>query len=136
MGKAPHQSSELENNKQLVRSFIEDVLTRHDIGAADKYFFAQEPIKHNQHVMGVEGFKKARRRFFQEFSDSRTTIDHIIAEDDKIFAMLTTAATNKQTGKRVTIRSADLYRIENGRIVEHWDVGDTSGVSNGKVSNL
>jgi predicted SnoaL-like aldol condensation-catalyzing enzyme len=78
MGKAPHQSSELENNKQLVRSFIEDVLTRHDIAAADKYF-AQKPIKHNGQVMGTEGFKEARRRFFQEFPDSRTIIEHIVA---------------------------------------------------------
>jgi predicted SnoaL-like aldol condensation-catalyzing enzyme len=126
MGEAPHQSSELENNKQLVRNFIEDVLTRHDIGAAEKYFFAQKPIEHNQQVIGTEGFKEARRRFFQEFPDSRTTIDHIIAEDDKVFAMLTTTATNKQTGKRVTIKSADLYRIESGKIAEHWDVVDES----------
>ena len=67
MDEAPHQSSELENNKQLVRNFIEDVLTRHDIGAAEKYFFAQKSIKHNQQVIGTEDFKEARRRFFQEF---------------------------------------------------------------------
>ena len=28
------------------------------------------------------------------------------------------------TNKPVTIRSADLYRIENDKIVEHWDVVD------------
>jgi predicted ester cyclase len=75
-------------------------------------------------VLGTEGFKEARRRFFQEFPDSRTTIDHIVlAEDDQVFAMLTTTATNKrtnkQTGKRVTIKSADLYRIEDGKIAEY-----------------
>lgn len=53
MDEAPHQSSELENNRQLERNFIEDVLTRHDIGAADKYFFAQKPIKHTGQVMGT-----------------------------------------------------------------------------------
>jgi predicted ester cyclase len=78
--------------------------------------------------LGTEGFKEARRRFFQEFPGSRTTIDHIVlAEDDQVFAMLTTTATNKQTGKqtnkqtgkRVTIKSADLYRIEDGKIAEY-----------------
>jgi predicted SnoaL-like aldol condensation-catalyzing enzyme len=133
MGEAPHQSSQLKNNKQLVRNFIEDVLTRHDVGAADKYF-AQKPIKHNTQVLGTEGFKEARRRFFEEFPDSRTRIDHIVAECDKVFAMLTTTATNKQTGKRVTIKSADLYRIENGRIVEHWDVVEATGLLDRKVS--
>jgi predicted SnoaL-like aldol condensation-catalyzing enzyme len=44
--------------------------------------------------------------------------------------LTTTAATNKQTGKkRITIKSADLYRIENnGTIAEHWDVMDRSGM--------
>lgn len=130
MAEAHHRSSELENIKQLVRNFIEDVLTRHDIGAADKYFFfAQEPIKHNGQMMGTEGFKEARGRFFQEFPDSRTTIDHIVAEGDEVFAVLTTTATNKQTSKKVTIKSADLYRIEDGKIAEHWDVVDESGMA-------
>jgi predicted SnoaL-like aldol condensation-catalyzing enzyme len=128
MGKEPYQTSELENNKQLVRNFVQDVLTRHDIGAADKYF-VQKPIKHNEQVLGTEGFKEARRRFFQEFPDSRTTIDHIVAEGNQVFVMLTTTATNKQTGKKVTIKSADLYRIEDGKIAEHWDVVDESGMA-------
>jgi predicted SnoaL-like aldol condensation-catalyzing enzyme len=29
------------------------------------------------------------------------------------------------TNRPVKIRSADLYRIENGKIVEHWDVVDS-----------
>ena len=79
MSEATHESSELENYKQLVSNFIEDVLTRHNIATADKYF-AQNPIKHNAQVLGTEGFKKARRRFFQEFPDSRTTIDHMLVK--------------------------------------------------------
>jgi predicted SnoaL-like aldol condensation-catalyzing enzyme len=136
MSKASHQPSELEKNKQLVRNFIEDVLNKHYIAAADKYFFAQKPIKHNQKVMGTDGFKEARQRFFKEFPDSHTTIDHIVAEGDQVFAMLTTTATNKQTGKRVTIKSADLYRIENGRIVEHWDVVEATGLPDRKIPEL
>jgi predicted SnoaL-like aldol condensation-catalyzing enzyme len=50
MGKEPYQSSELENNRQLVRNFVQDVLTRHDTGAADKYF-VQKPIKHKEQVL-------------------------------------------------------------------------------------
>lgn len=35
--------------------------------------------------------------------------------------------TNKQA--RVTIKSADLYRIENDKIAEHWNVVDASGMA-------
>jgi predicted SnoaL-like aldol condensation-catalyzing enzyme len=129
INKANHQSFELEKNKQLVRNFIEDVLSRHDIAAADKYFGGQNPIRHNQQALGIEGFKEARRRYFQEFPDSHTTIDHIVAEGDKVFVMLTTTATNKRTSSRITIKSADLYRMENGIIAEHWDVVDASGMA-------
>jgi predicted SnoaL-like aldol condensation-catalyzing enzyme len=134
---APHQSSELENNKQLVYNFIKDnTLNRHDIAAADKYFSKQNPIRHNQQVMGTEGFKEHRRTFFEQFPDSHTTIDHIVAEGDKVFVMLTTTATNKQTGKRVIIKSADLYRIEGGKIAEHWDVVESTVLPDRKISEL
>jgi predicted SnoaL-like aldol condensation-catalyzing enzyme len=61
MSKATHESPELEKNKQLVRDFIEDILNRHDIAAADKYLASQNPIRHNQQIMGTEGFKEHRR---------------------------------------------------------------------------
>jgi predicted SnoaL-like aldol condensation-catalyzing enzyme len=111
-----------------VHNFIEDTLNRHDIAAADKYLASQNPIRHNQQVMGTEGFKEHRRTFFEQFPDSHTTIDHVVAEGDKVFVMLTTTGTNKQTGKRITIKSADLYRIENDTIAAHWDVVDRSGM--------
>jgi predicted SnoaL-like aldol condensation-catalyzing enzyme len=128
MSNAGRGSPELEKNKQLVHNFIEDTLNRHDIAAADKYLASQNPIRHNQQVMGTEGFKEHRRTFFEQFPDSHTTIDHVVAEGDKVLVMLTTTGTNKQTGKRITIKSADLYRIENDTIAEHWDVVDRSGM--------
>jgi len=103
-------SSNIEINKQLVRNFAEDVFNRHDLAAVDKYMAA-----------GV-GFKKYLGEYFLGHPDSRTTIDHIVAEGDKVFVMFTTTATNKQSGKRVTIKSADVYRIENELLAEHWDV--------------
>ena len=116
MSNAGRGSPELEKNKQLVHNFIEDTLNRHDIAAADKYLASQNPIRRNQQVMGTEGFREHRRTFFEQFPDSHTTIDHVVAEGDKVFVILTTTGTNKQTDKRITIKSADLYRIENDTI--------------------
>jgi predicted ester cyclase len=81
------------------------------------------PIKHNQRVLGREGFKYAGLRLIEEFPDSRTEIDHIVAEGEKVLAMLTVTATGNETKNRVIIKSPDLYRIENGTITEHCDVG-------------
>jgi predicted SnoaL-like aldol condensation-catalyzing enzyme len=110
-------SSNLEKNKQIIRKFIGDVLDRHDVAAADKYF-SENPKQFKQFLNG----------FFQRFPDSRTTIDHILAEDNKVMVMITGNATDNQTGKKVTMKAADLYRIENGLIAEHWDVVDRSEI--------
>ena len=39
-------------------------------------------------------------------------------------------------GKRVTIKSADVYRIVNGMLVEQWDVVEASEFPNRKISEL
>src|ERR671910_3556514 len=106
---AAHQSSKLEKNKQIIRNFIEDTLNRHDVAAADRYF-AENPSQFKQFLSG----------FFQRFPDSHTMIDHILAEDDKVLVMMTGTATDNETGKRVTIKATDLFRIENSMFVEHW----------------
>ena len=96
---------------------MEDTLNKHDVAAADRYF-AENPMQFKQFLSG----------FFQRFPDSHTTIDHILAEDDKVLVMMTGTAIDNQTGKQVTIKAADLFRIENGTIAEHWDVVDRSEI--------
>jgi predicted SnoaL-like aldol condensation-catalyzing enzyme len=98
-------------------------LNRHDIAAADRYF-----------AENLRQFKQFLSGFFQRFPDSHTTIDHILAQDDKVLVIMTGTATDNQTDKRVTIKAADLFRIENGTIAEHWDVVEATGLPDRKVS--
>ncbi len=60
-----------------------------------------------------------------------TKIEHIVAENDLVVVFLNGDGTHtgefrgkQPTNKRVSIRSADLYKIENEKIVEPWDVVD------------
>lgn len=118
------RKSIIEHNKQVVRNFVEDVFNKHDLTAIDQY------MSHSQ------GFKQYLGEFFQTHPDSHTTIEHIVAEDDKVFAMFNTKATNKLTDKTVTIKSADLYTISNDMFVEHWDVVEATGYPNRRISEL
>ena len=68
---------------------------------------------------------------FKAFPDIHTKIEHIVAENDLVAVYLNFTVTHKgefqgipPTNKKVNIRSADVYRIENEKIVEHWDVVD------------
>jgi predicted SnoaL-like aldol condensation-catalyzing enzyme len=40
------------------------------------------------------------------------------------------------TNKTSVLRTADLFRIQNGMIVEHWDVVDSLNLLNNTVAGL
>jgi predicted SnoaL-like aldol condensation-catalyzing enzyme len=120
------QSSDLEKNKQVVRNYTEDVWNRHDLAAFDKYVTGAE-----------EGVKQYLGEYFAGHPDSHTTIDQIVAEGDKVFVLFNTTTTSKQTGKKVTIKSADVYKIAGDMIVEHLGlVVEASTFPNREISEL
>ena len=58
-------------------------------------------------------------------------IEHIVAEYGNVVVLLNFTGNHKgefqgitPTNKKINIRSADLYKIENEIIVGHWDVVD------------
>ena len=113
----------LSTNKALVKSFVESVFNDHNISAIEKYLAGTMQEK--------EGFKQSLSAQFKAFPDIRTKIEHIVAENDLVVVYLNFTGTHKgefqgipPTNKKVNIRSADLYRIENEKIVEPWDVVD------------
>ena len=82
-------------------------------------------------IQGKEGFKQLLSAQFKAFPDIHTKIEHIVAENDLVVVYLNFTGTHRgefqgipPTNKKVNIRSADLYRIESEKIVEHWDVVD------------
>jgi predicted ester cyclase len=115
----------LSANKALVKLFVEEVFNNHDISAIEKYFSNKNP------PLGSEGFKQSLSAQFKAFPDIQAKIEHIVAENDLVVVFLNFTATQQgefqgvpPTNKPVNIRSADLYRIENEKIAEHWDVVD------------
>ena len=113
----------LSANKALVKSFVESVFNDHNISAIEKYLADT--------TQGREGFKQSLRAQFKAFPDIHTKIEHIVAENDLVAVYLNFTGTHRgefqgipPTNKKVNIRSSDLYRIENEKIVEHWDVVD------------
>ena len=118
----------MEENKVLIKSFIDDVFNQHDLTAIDKYL---SPNLTDGTGKTTESFKKYLTSLFSGFPDLHVKIEHNLAENNLVLVFLNFVGTHKgefngrsPTNKRVTNRSADLYRIENDKIVEHWDVVD------------
>jgi predicted SnoaL-like aldol condensation-catalyzing enzyme len=124
-------NSELERNKQLVRTATEEVLNRRELGAVDRLFHAAY-FQHNpQAPPGPEGVKSFFSALFVAIPDLRATIDHLYAEGDRVFSFITWRGTHRgpifgfePSGQPVVIHTAEIFRIEGGRLAEHWDTVD------------
>jgi predicted ester cyclase len=121
-------ASEEEKNKELIKSFVEEVFNKHDLAAIDKYHASNLTDGSGK---TSESFKKSLGALLSGFPDLHVKIEHILAENDFVLVFLNFTGMHKgqfegmpPTNKPVKIRSADLYRIENSKIVQHWDVVD------------
>jgi predicted SnoaL-like aldol condensation-catalyzing enzyme len=109
---------ELMSNKMLVRNFYEQFFNQHNIEAADQYV-REDYIQHNPGVaQGREGLKEGFANKFKIDPTFRLEIKMLIEEDDLVVVYLKNVDPEGNTKARVV----DIYRIEDGKLAEHWDV--------------
>src|SRR5262245_24759259 len=122
---------ELERNKQLMRAVTEEFLNKHDVSAVDRLYHPGY-IQHNpQAPPGRDGVKAFFTLLFTAIPDLHATIDHLYAEGDRVFSFVTWTGTHrnplfdlKPSGQSIVIRTAEIFRVEDGRLAEHWDTVD------------
>jgi steroid delta-isomerase-like uncharacterized protein len=75
------------------------------------------------------------RRIFDAMPDLRVHVEDRIIAGNKVVTRNTFAATHNHTvrgipptGKAFTFRTIDIWRVENGKFAEHWDLTDTAEV--------
>jgi predicted SnoaL-like aldol condensation-catalyzing enzyme len=115
----------LAANKRLVYDFWRSVLEGGHLELTDKYL-AEGYIQHNPSVpTGRSGFVK----FFSAFYKASPIDTHIkaplvsiVAEHDKVvLSFVQPLPDPKDATKTYTTTAFDMFRVENGKIVEHWD---------------
>lgn len=108
-----------EANKKLVREFYEMAFNAHKPGKAAKKYFGNRYVQHNPQVPdGADAFTKYFEPFFKEHPKSSSDIRHILADADLVMLHVYSRVDEKDLGRAVV----DIFRVENGKIVEHWDV--------------
>ena len=101
-----------EQNKALVRSFFVEVFQNGKHGELEKYISSEKYIQHNPNVPdGIEAVKQflATQDFQYDF------IFKVIGQGDHVVSY------SKATYNGMELAVFDIFRIENGKIVEHWD---------------
>jgi steroid delta-isomerase-like uncharacterized protein len=124
--------SSLEKNKKLIETLYVSVFQEHDFGKLDN-IMRDDYIQHNEDTpQGKAGFRQFFEEMFRAMPDFRYTMKKIVAEGDTVMMYSTTTAThsgewlgNPATGNKLNFDVVDIFRVENGKIAEHWDVADT-----------
>jgi predicted SnoaL-like aldol condensation-catalyzing enzyme len=108
---------DLEANK-IVLAYYETAF-RGDPERAARDYAGETYVQHNPRVAnGREGFIAFVRGLLTSFPDMKLMIKRVIAEGDLV---VTHAHLIKIPGE-LGLAVVDIFRVENGKIVEHWDV--------------
>ena len=123
-----------EENKAIARRVYEIVSTGDFERAAeivDKEAPDNELLPHDPPAKLIDTFKETFAEAREGFPDLSVTVEDVMAEGDRVAARVTMRGTHRgefqsiaPTGKRVEVKAMDMFRISNGKIVEHWGHAD------------
>ena len=122
----------IANNKKVVETLVKSVFQNHDFSLLNE-IMRDDYIHHGDGPpQWKAGFIKIHEQFIKTIPDFRYNIKKIIAEDDTVMMYSNVTGTHKgewlgnpPTGNKINYDVVDIFRIENGKIAEHWHVIDT-----------
>lgn len=127
-----------QQHKDLTRRFHEEVWENRNLEYIDEQV-AEDFIGHDpglpEPVRGPEGVRQTAEMFQSAFPDAEVEIEHLVAEDDLLAVHRRLTGTHEgefmgiePTGADVEIPGIAIYRFENGKTVEEWQVVDNFGL--------
>lgn len=131
------EAAEEADARTVVIRLFNEVLNGGRVGALDNLlasnFHDHTPSAGQGSGTGGVGIKVAALR--AAFPDLKFELEALIAEHDLVAARWHAKGTHQgalgdiaPTGQRVMMRGMDFYRVEFGRIAEHWDCTDQLGL--------
>lgn len=114
-----NSSTLTEQNRKIVQAFADVFYRQKDVERAFMEFVSEEQyIQHNPNI--VDGREAAIAMLKPKFSnpEARFDIQRILVDGDLAVIHLHGRPSPNALGGAV----ADFFRLENGKIVEHWDV--------------
>ena len=129
---------ETTENKALVAGFVDSILVNGQMDKLDQFIDGDHYIQHNTDIAdGLSGLGAALQAMAaQGISMVYTTVHKVLGEGNFVLTISEGSFADQPTS------FYDLFRVENGKIVEHWDVIETIIPQgqwknfNGKFGNL
>ena len=99
-------------------------------------FTAENYIQHSgRSPNGLAALVETFRGVFARMPDVQMRAEDRIIAGDRVVSRMVLAATHTQplqgiapTGRRFELRTIDIWRVENGKFAEHWDIVDFPGL--------
>ena len=117
-GAAMAGSAQEEANRKAVLAFYEKGLNQKDVDAALAYV-GDRYTQHNPNAAdGPEGFRKFIAFLREKFPNSHSEIKRSFVDGDYVILHVNAIREPGTKGNAIV----DIFKLENGKIVEHWDV--------------
>ncbi len=126
----------LERNKALVRRVIDEIFLHGSPNAVDE-LLDDAFVGHGggPGIAGRDGMKAVIERVSKGLAEATMTIDDVIAEGDRVAVRLTSHAVQvgpfmglPPSGMPYTIGEIHIFRVRDGKVVEHWHEADFLGM--------
>ncbi len=141
IGVTPLRAQSTNVGAALVDRYIA-ALNNHDVNGFAEVI-AEKYVQHNGRAgQGLAGTQATFKSYFDTFPDMHIQVDDTIISGDKVVARVTLTATHTRsvqlgpgapvfqpTGKKLTWGDIEIWRVADGKFVEHWDQSDLLGLA-------
>lgn len=110
--------SPAELNKKTVVAFYEEAINQKNFEGALKYIGSHYTQHNPLAADGTEGLKTYIQYLREHYPNSHNAIKRVFAEGDYVILHVHKQLEPDTRGYAIM----DLFKLENGKIVEHWDV--------------
>lgn len=121
--KKPNWTEQELNNAERVTDFVQNLMNNHDFDYILEHFNDSAYVQHNRNipdkVTGLVGFLK---EFVEDYPEYTYDVKHIYVDGDYvIFHSHATLNKEDRGNDQKGMNIIDTWRLEDGRIVQHWD---------------
>jgi steroid delta-isomerase-like uncharacterized protein len=125
-----------EHNKTAVRRLFEEGLNQGRDSVIEE-LIAPNYVNHDfpASAAGPEGFKQVLGMFRAAFPDIRVTLEDVLGEDGRVATRGYFSGTHQgdfqgipATGKPIKVSYIDIWRVQDGKLVENWVKMDLMGL--------
>jgi predicted SnoaL-like aldol condensation-catalyzing enzyme len=111
-------AKQMEENKKIVAAFYDAAVNQKDFEKASQYLGPRYTQHNPLAADGREGFKGFITFLKEKFPNNRSEIKRIFADGDYVIVHVHAVREPGTRGNAIV----DIFKLENGKVVEHWDV--------------